>query len=312
MNPASIGSETRTDESWEAELYNFHARGAEKSWLMSKPIFYDITAFSHVHSYPIDIMHNFILGIYPDFLARILPSHVNEELLMEVKRTKREMDFKGCVVKFKKSKGKSRNKYKAVGNAKEQYTFFLNLPEVLDQVFLNHFGGSSFDYDDQWERLLESEEWKAYLCLRAIDCYLVQEKYEAHQLIDLKHLVNDFFVHRDSCELGQNISPKLHYLTHLVDEICIHGPLMAYSTTMYERKHKVFKDKSKTSKSSISKSFSLVHWNQKVVSIGKPIERRPVIQVTGMRKKLDREDFLQIGHNTDDLLYKVSSIRADN
>lgn len=312
-NVSSLGIEgKRDDDCWEEQIFLFKESRERGSWLKSIPVFYGISPKSHCSMYPIDILHNFVLGIYPDYLAAILPTFLSADMMELINHLMPQMKFHGCSVFIKKSGHVSRNRWNIKGNAKEQYNFFLNLPETLNNVFSTHFGSTNEDYAGKWDEIIESSEWKGYLLLRMIDCFIRQDSFKPSDLTEIDHLVQELFRVRNDCDLGQRITPKLHYLTHVTSEILTHGPLIVYDTTRFERKHQTFKRESSTSFNAINHTKSLVQWNQVVTAVGVPSEFNKVVTVKGKKKPITKSDIEKIGSESEDLLHTVRSIEAEN
>lgn len=92
------------------------------------------------------------------------------------------------------------------------------------------------------ESLINHDAWKLILLIRQVCNYVSALKLSINQIAYFRTIIKDYIELRIKLFPNEKLRPKHHYITHYPYMIKTLGPARHYSTLMFERKHRYFKN----------------------------------------------------------------------
>lgn len=316
IDPFAKSATLRTDEQVLKDTHTLLTEGKVCHGQHNVPVFIDMKFMTSTNQYPNDRLHVLILGVYTDFLEVLLHKLLRPMYIQYFNDRIKHLKFKNGSAILKVTSG-GRNHLHLKGIASQVYEVFLNLPELLVSVIFDSKTSASrkrLEGDDmkeqkesEWREIITSNEYLTYLTLRKLDCYVNQPKYLKDHLTKMGLLVDEFFLRRSECSFIQTVTPKLHYLTHIVHDTTIHGPLINYDTLRYERRHSIAVQKIRSIKCARNYSKTLVEWDCRLSAI-RGSNCSKTITLIGSKRHVSQEELTMIGRIDSPGIYKVRGV----
>lgn len=304
VDPFARSSSYRTDEQMAIDTHVLMTHGIVQNGQSDIPVFMDSSFMTITNQYPNDRLHMIILGVYQNFLEGCLSKFIGTRLLDSFNRTMKGMKLKnGPAILKKVQKG-----YHLKGIGSQVYDTFINLTEILVRMIFDSIFFDSEVKETQWEDITSSRQFRTYIILRKLDCYITQSTYSRQNLGSMNTLMESFLEGRALCDFHQTVIPKLHHFTHLVHDTKIHGPLINYDNLRYERRHSDFVHKMKTIKCNKNRSKTLVEWDSRMAALRQDSGKG--ITLLGSRRRLTNEELTAMGRLDSGNLFKVIGVKT--
>ncbi|XP_034232891.1 uncharacterized protein LOC117640479 [Thrips palmi] len=188
-----------------------------------------VTGF-HVSSpaMPPCIAHDIFEGILRCVLPRVMQYFINEKEWFDLPTLNRRIRGFKCKGSDKRDAPQPyKSLDKLTGNAVQNWNHLRLLPLILGDLIQDP----------------QDEVWQVVLNLKEIVEYICAPKISMAQVAYLKQLIRRFINSLLRLEkfFPKCLIPKVHFLAHMADLICIFGPLMRLFTLRFESTHKFFK-----------------------------------------------------------------------
>lgn len=302
-DPFATSNSLRTAESWHEEVSKLQSAQMSHD-LKTLPSFYNLNSANYHNYFPPDRLHNFILGVYKDFMEQLLFKLFDDSELEVLQVSMGTLSLKNGVPQVGPSVARKMI-VKLRGTGAQIYDFFLNFPEVMINLYKGLLAND--ELVSKLNSKLENPSYQAYLVLRNIDMFVSSSVISKDEMEDLNLLIHSFFIHRLDAGISNPITPKLHRMTHLVHDLLVHGPLNFYDTIVFERRHQDFKSKMATTKSYVNPNRSLVLWDLRKVSLAISDVNNGMTYVSRSRLSSTDINILGVSHHLFNM--KVSSVK---